>query len=186
MITIYMPFSQEVDLQQVAMKTDEFARAMGGIGFAVVNLVKIHDFKNGQVAISSGEFGSRFSRPRDPSRDKTDQLDQGTDYAAMARVKATKRIRHYLGLDTDEPSERRGEVNVFGDSLHQINDNTFLVTAYSGFSEQEKDREVAQEGIEVYKDFVAALLYEGDYSTLSRFDKTTGKIYYPQETFPNF
>lgn len=137
----------EIDLPGLALELAFYAKdELKFSGAAVINLVTVIDKEKGEVFIKAGEYATRLTRLPQPEIRGAE--DQGTDYLAMARAKAAKRLRLELGVDIAGPAVRKGEVEPRGDSAMQLTDAMLLITAFSGAPTPEQDQIVTDRGIQ--------------------------------------
>lgn len=149
----------EIDLPSLALELAFYAKdELRLYGAAVINLVTVIDREKGEVFIKAGEYATRLSRPPQPKIREAE--DQETDYLAMARAKAAKRLRLELGVDIAKPVVRKGEVESRGDSTMQLADAMFLITSFSGAPMPEQDQIVADRGIEIFKFYSAEQVWK--------------------------
>lgn len=152
---------ETVDLQSVAEQMALYAEEeLLVTGAAVVNLVSVTNKQRGEVRIKAGEYVTRLSRQPEPENPKRGPDDKGTDYLAYARAKAAKRLRLELGIDTQDPPVRRGEVEVRGDSAEVLVDALWLITAYSGAPTPEQDQLVTQWGVRRFRELAVANVWK--------------------------
>lgn len=149
----------EIDLPSLALELALYAQdKLKFSGAAVINLVTVIDKEKGEVFIKAGEYTTRFSRP--PQPEIRGAGDPGTSYLAIARAKATKRLRLELGIDIVKPAVRKGEVEPRGDSALQLTDAMLLITAFSGAPTEEQDQIVTDWGVKVFQAYSAKQVWE--------------------------
>lgn len=138
----------QVDLDQLAQEMATYAKdELGFLGAAVLSLETIVNRDAGEVASKIGEYATRLSRT--PSRGPE---DKGTNYVGMAEGKRARRLREELGIDLKEPTPRRGEPEVTGDSAEWLGEVLLVIAAYSGAPKPEQDQIITDWGISKFRE----------------------------------